>query len=106
MTTRMGTCSWKYDSWRGLVYPPGEEPVDHLAEYARYFDFLNSHNLYHIFVPGYYMPPISEVYKKYLSYIRDLAAIRLMSSDRHGLRIGSGTNGLPSSTPETGKCRA
>jgi uncharacterized protein YecE (DUF72 family) len=34
---RFGTCSWKYDSWRGILYP--EQPTfDHLAEYARSLD--------------------------------------------------------------------
>ncbi len=90
MTTRMGICSWKYDSWQGIFYPPGEETLDHLAEYARHFDFLNSHNLYHIFVQGYYMLPINEVYKKYSAYIRDLSVIRLMGSDRHGIEDRAG----------------
>ena len=33
-TLRIGTCSWKYPSWSGLVYsrPTG---IDYLAEYAR-----------------------------------------------------------------------
>jgi uncharacterized protein YecE (DUF72 family) len=34
---RIGTCSWKYDSWRGIVYPEKGE-FDHLNEYARHFD--------------------------------------------------------------------
>jgi uncharacterized protein YecE (DUF72 family) len=33
----LGTCSWKYDSWRGLVY--SEAPHhNYLAEYARKYD--------------------------------------------------------------------
>ena len=34
---RIGTCSWKYPSWAGLVYsaPKG---IDYLAEYARRYD--------------------------------------------------------------------
>ena len=34
---RVGTCSWKYPSWAGLVYsaPKG---IDYLAEYARKYD--------------------------------------------------------------------
>jgi uncharacterized protein YecE (DUF72 family) len=31
---RIGTCSWKYPSWQGLVYS-GSSGVDYLAEYAR-----------------------------------------------------------------------
>ena len=35
--TRFGTCSWKYDSWRGIVYSDAPK-LDYLAEYARRFD--------------------------------------------------------------------
>jgi len=34
---RVGTCSWKYDSWRGLVYPE-KGAFDFLEGYARRFD--------------------------------------------------------------------
>lgn len=34
---RIGTCSWKYDSWRGIVYPD-EGAFDYLEEYGRHFD--------------------------------------------------------------------
>lgn len=30
---RIGTCSWKYDCWRGLVYPL-KGKINHLKEYA------------------------------------------------------------------------
>ncbi|MGD8628097.1 MAG: DUF72 domain-containing protein [bacterium] len=34
---RIGTCSWKYDSWKGLIYP--EKPrINHLKEYAAHYD--------------------------------------------------------------------
>jgi uncharacterized protein YecE (DUF72 family) len=33
---RIGTCSWKYDSWRGLVYPEGKE-INYLQEYSKQF---------------------------------------------------------------------
>ncbi|MBN1243380.1 MAG: DUF72 domain-containing protein [Spirochaetales bacterium] len=36
-TIRLGTCSWKYPSWEGLVYS-SREPADFLAEYAEKFD--------------------------------------------------------------------
>jgi len=37
---RIGTCSWKYDSWKGLVYDPEKSyaPYDYLTDYARYFN--------------------------------------------------------------------
>lgn len=31
----IGTCSWKYDSWRGLIYPDG--PINYLEEYSRHY---------------------------------------------------------------------
>jgi uncharacterized protein YecE (DUF72 family) len=36
---RVGTCSWKYDSWKGLVYDPSVRyrPEDYLGDYARHF---------------------------------------------------------------------
>lgn len=36
-TIRLGTCSWKYPSWEGLVYS-SREPADFLAEYAAKHD--------------------------------------------------------------------
>ncbi|MDX9957395.1 MAG: DUF72 domain-containing protein [Spirochaetia bacterium] len=33
----LGTCSWKYPSWDGLVYS-SREPGNYLAEYARHYD--------------------------------------------------------------------
>jgi len=36
---KIGTCSWKYDSWRGLVYEDvDKEDRNYLEEYARRFD--------------------------------------------------------------------
>lgn len=234
MTVYIGTCSWKYDSWRGIVYPQGKEPLNYLAEYAhsyntvevdqwfwslfgtekekinlpesktvdeylhsvpkdfkftikvpnsitlthfytkgkaktnpgepnpyffsvdlfnefltcieplgehigalmfqfeylnqakmssqgeflnkfadfisacprnysyavetrnpnylneRYFQFLNHHSLYHVFVHGYHMPPIRKIYDKYSVYIRELTVIRLMGRDRQEMEIQTG----------------
>lgn len=55
-----------------------------------YFRFLNEHGLYHVFVQGYYMPPIIETFKKYSRFIRDLTVIRLMGSDRKGIEQRTG----------------
>jgi uncharacterized protein YecE (DUF72 family) len=35
-TLRIGTCSWKYDSWEGFVYPPGKSS-NYLADYSRHY---------------------------------------------------------------------
>jgi uncharacterized protein YecE (DUF72 family) len=34
---KFGTCSWKYDSWKGIVYPVSGK-FNYLAEYSRHFD--------------------------------------------------------------------
>jgi uncharacterized protein YecE (DUF72 family) len=34
---RIGSCSWKYPSWKGLVYSEAE-PENYLAQYARHYD--------------------------------------------------------------------
>lgn len=36
MTLHIGTCSWKYDSWRGLIYPDGDK-INYLHEYAKHY---------------------------------------------------------------------
>lgn len=37
---RIGTCSWKYDSWKGLIYDPDKKyaPDDYLKDYARRYN--------------------------------------------------------------------
>ncbi len=34
---RIGTCSWKYDSWQGIIYPE-KENINYLKEYSKHFD--------------------------------------------------------------------
>lgn len=57
-----------------------------------YFEFLNSLNVYHVFLQGYYMPSIFEVYKKFGNSIKDLTVIRLHGEDRQGIEKISGSN--------------
>lgn len=33
---RIGACSWKYDSWKGLIYPD-ESKINYLQEYSKYY---------------------------------------------------------------------
>ena len=47
-----------------------------------YFDFLKSNGLSHVFVHGYYMPSIFEIYRKFSSHIRKLTVIRLHGPSR------------------------
>lgn len=50
-----------------------------------YFSFLDDLNIAPVFLEGYYMPPIIEIYTKYKKYIKDLAVIRLHGPDRKGI---------------------
>jgi uncharacterized protein YecE (DUF72 family) len=34
---RIGACSWKYDSWKGIIYPV-EENINYLQEYSEHFN--------------------------------------------------------------------
>lgn len=34
---RIGACSWKYDSWKGIIYPDKKE-LNYLEEYSQHFN--------------------------------------------------------------------
>lgn len=36
-TIRFGTCSWKYESWKGIIYPE-KEKFNYLEEYSNHFN--------------------------------------------------------------------
>jgi uncharacterized protein YecE (DUF72 family) len=57
-----------------------------------YFEFLNSLNIYHVFLQGYYMPSIVEIYEKFKTHIKDLTVIRLHGEDRKGIEKISESN--------------
>jgi len=52
---------------------------------SKYYDFLNSQGLHHVFLHGYYMPPIFEIYKKHREQIQNAVVIRLHGPDRKGI---------------------
>ena len=47
-----------------------------------YFKFLNDHNLGHVFLQGYYMPSISDIYVNFWASIQKFTVIRLHGPDR------------------------
>ncbi len=51
---RIGTCSWKYDSWKGLYYDAGRRyhADDYLADYARYLDSVEVDQWFWSLFPG------------------------------------------------------
>jgi uncharacterized protein YecE (DUF72 family) len=64
---RLGTCSWKYDSWKDLIYRPGVDysPDDYLPDYARFFNTVEVDQwFWSLFPPGVKLPdePTVEAY--------------------------------------------
>ncbi len=51
---RLGTCSWKYDSWKGLLYDPARRyrPDDYLADYAKILDSVEVDQWFWSLFPG------------------------------------------------------
>lgn len=57
-----------------------------------YFRALNDMNFAHVFLEGYFMPPVVETFNKYKDYIRNFTVIRLHGPDREGIEKISGEN--------------
>jgi uncharacterized protein YecE (DUF72 family) len=55
-----------------------------------YFDFLRRHRLCHVFLQGYYMPPVFEVYREFGGGIRGLTVIRLHGPSRIDIEARTG----------------
>ncbi len=55
-----------------------------------YFQFIREHKIGHVFLQGYYMPSIFDIYKRYKNYIKDFTVIYLHGSDRQGIENRSG----------------
>ncbi|MFO7956651.1 MAG: DUF72 domain-containing protein [Candidatus Brocadiia bacterium] len=56
---RVGTCSWKFDSWKGIVYDPDADydPDDYLPDYARHFRTVEIDQwFWSLFPPGPKLP--------------------------------------------------
>ncbi len=50
-----------------------------------FFEFLNRNNLSMVFLQGYYMPPVWNIFKEYKDYIENTVVIRLHGPDRSGI---------------------
>jgi len=51
----------------------------------KYFEAIEEMNFFHVFLQGYYMPSITEVYEKNKECIKDISLIRLHGPDRKGI---------------------
>jgi uncharacterized protein YecE (DUF72 family) len=70
---RVGACSWKYDSWEGLVYEPGKRyrPENYLPDYARYFTTVEIDQWFWSLFPTGVKLPGPEVVKQYADSVPD-----------------------------------
>ena len=57
-----------------------------------YFEFLQVHSLSHVFLQGYYMPPVTDIYKKFLGFLNKPVVFRLHGPDRSDIEKRSGGN--------------
>ena len=53
--------------------------------YELYFSFLQQKKIAPVFLQGYYMPSITEIYERYKHLINDQIVIRLHGYDRKGI---------------------
>jgi uncharacterized protein YecE (DUF72 family) len=70
---RIGTCSWKYDSWKGLVYDKGKSyrPDDYLVDYARIFNTVEADQWFWSLFPGGIKLPEPAVARRYAASVPD-----------------------------------
>lgn len=54
---------------------------------ANYFEFLAGRNLGHVFLQGYYMPPIFETFRNFQSLLKNFTVIRLHGPNRKEIEM-------------------
>ncbi|MDP2303300.1 MAG: DUF72 domain-containing protein [Ignavibacteria bacterium] len=70
-TLRIGTCSWKYDSWKGLVYPELDN-INFLEEYAKHFNTVEIDQwFWSLFDSGKVVLPKTSVAANYAESVPD-----------------------------------
>ncbi len=70
---RIGTCSWKYDSWKGLIYEPGKDygPWDYLPDYGRRLRTVEVDQWFWSLFPGSIRLPEPGDVKRYAESVPD-----------------------------------
>lgn len=69
----IGTCSWKYDSWKGLYYERGKKyrAADYLPDYARYLKTVEVDQWFWSLFPGGLRLPDPDTVKTYAESVPD-----------------------------------
>ncbi len=70
---KIGTCSWKYDSWKGLIYEVGKtyRSDDYLSDYARVLDSVEVDQWFWSLFPGTVRLPESSQVRRYAESVPD-----------------------------------
>ena len=42
---QIGTCSWKFDSWKGIIYPEKVD-IDYIKEYSKHYKTVEIDQLF------------------------------------------------------------
>ena len=68
---RLGTCSWKYPSWRGLVYSDAPHP-NYLQEYAQHYDTVEVDQCFwSLYAPDKVLLPQPKTVAEYAAAVPD-----------------------------------
>jgi uncharacterized protein YecE (DUF72 family) len=67
----VGTCSWKYDSWKGLVYDPDAHyhAEDYLVDYSRFFKGVEVDQWFWSLFPGEAKMPVEKTVATYAASV-------------------------------------
>lgn len=66
---RIGTCSWKYDSWKGLVYPD-KAKLNYLSEYSKHYNTVEIDQwFWSLHLGGKVTLPLEKVVREYNSSV-------------------------------------
>ncbi len=70
---RIGTCSWKYESWKGLIYEPEKayRPDDYLKDYARILGSVEVDQWFWSLFPGTIRLPEPHQVRRYAESVPD-----------------------------------
>jgi uncharacterized protein YecE (DUF72 family) len=70
---RIGTCSWKYDSWKGLYYEAGKKyrPDEYLSDYAKNLDSVEIDQWFWSLFPSNIRLPETRTVKAYAESVPD-----------------------------------
>ena len=68
-TIRFGTCSWKYESWKGIIYPESEK-FNYLKEYSNHYNTVEIDQwFWSLYAPSKVLQPQQETVIEYKSSV-------------------------------------